>query len=74
MTITTFAGVAITAIPWAGTRPTVSVSYLINGVWQDGVGTVIRFIGEPGSLELAPGPTIIVDHGGIATGAVKMVQ
>jgi hypothetical protein len=75
VTIQPFAGVAITAIPWIGDRPTITVSYLVNGVWEAiGVATNIRFIGEPGSTELAPGPTIIVDHGGIATGVVKLVQ
>jgi hypothetical protein len=69
-----FANVSQTILPWSGNRPTVSVSYLVDGIWMAmGVQTVITFVGGEGP-ETTTDPAIVIDHGGPATGVVKMVQ
>jgi hypothetical protein len=70
-----FANVSQTILPWSGNRPTVTVSYLVDGVWVAmGVQTVINIFngGDPNAP--ADVPVVVVDHGGPATGVVKMVQ
>lgn len=64
ITITPFVSEAITTIPYTGERPTVTVSYLIEGVWQVFVGSVVKLL--PGS--------VVVDHGGLSTGVVKLID
>lgn len=69
-----FANQSITTLPWAGNRPTVTVSYLIDGVWMAmGVQTVITFVGGVGPTSTTD-PAVVINHGGPATGVVKMVQ
>lgn len=56
----------ITTVPWAGLRPTISVAYLqADGTFLEaGVSTQIDFT-----------PTdVIINHGGPATGLVKILQ
>lgn len=61
--ITTFAGVPSTTVPYNGNKPTVTVLYLIDGVWTAaGVATSIKITGTQ----------VIVDHGGPATGIIKL--
>lgn len=62
--LTTFVNEATTTIPYSGERPTVTVSYLIEGVWQVFVASVVQLLAG----------SIIVDHGGLSTGVVKIVQ
>lgn len=65
VTITPFVNQSTTTIPYSGTRPTVTVSYLIDGVWQVFVAVVTTLL--VGS--------VMVDHGGPGqTGIIKMVQ
>lgn len=69
-----FANQSITTLPWAGNRPTVTVSYLVDGVWMAmGVQTVITMVGSPDPSSPID-PVVRIDHGGPATGVVKMVQ
>lgn len=64
-TITPFVNVASTTIPYSGNKPTVTVSYLIGGVWQTlGVASQIKY----GASD------VTVDHGGLSTGVIKFVQ
>jgi hypothetical protein len=61
--ITTFAGVSSTTVPYNGARPTVTVLYYDNGQWVSaGMGTVVKVTGTQ----------VIVDHGGPATGIIKL--
>lgn len=75
-TITTqpFVNQSTTMVGWTGNRPTVTVTYFIDGVWTAiGVVPVIRIVGDgviPGPVDSA----VIVDHGGPSTGVVKLVQ
>lgn len=64
--ITTFAAEAITTVPYTGTRPTISVIYLQgDGTFlQMGVFTQINFTTTD----------VIIDHGGLASGYVKLLQ
>lgn len=72
VTIIPFVNQTTTTVPYSGDKPTVSVSYFIDGVWQAiGAETAIIY-----------GPTsVIVDHGASGaddvsgqTGVIKMVQ
>lgn len=63
VTIETFAGEAVTTVDYTGVRPTVEVLYLIDGTWQT-VASVITITDTQ----------VIVDHGGISTGVVKLIQ
>lgn len=64
-TIIPFVNQSSTTVPYSGDKPTVTVSYLIGGVWQAlGVMTSIVY-------GLA---SVTVDHGGVNTGVIKMVQ
>jgi hypothetical protein len=64
--ITSFASEAITTIPWSGVRPTIDVAYLqADGTFlQMGVFTQINFTTTD----------VIIDHGGTASGYVKLIQ
>lgn len=65
VTIMPFVNQAATTIPYSGNKPTVTVSYLINGVWQAlGVATVQQI----------DNTEVRIDHGGIGTGVIKFVQ
>jgi len=62
----TFVNVPTVTVPYVGNKPTVSVSYLIDGIWQAaGVTTPIVITDSE----------VIVDNGGInSTGVIKLVQ
>lgn len=60
-----FVNEATTIIPYSGNKPTVTVSYLIGGVWQ-ALGVMTQAVFTPTS--------IFIDHGGPSTGVVKIVQ
>lgn len=61
----TFANESVTIVPFTGDQPTVTVSYLIDGVWYAmGVATNIL-------LGVAD---ITVSHGGASTGVVKVIN
>ena len=62
----TFVNATSTTIPYTGNKPTVTVAYLIDGVWQAaGVATPITITDSE----------VVVDHGGInSTGVIKLVQ
>ena len=63
--LTTFVNAASTTVGYGGNKPTVTVTYLIDGVWQTlGVAPVITFTAS----------NVIVDHGGPNTGVIKFVQ
>lgn len=66
ITIESFLAQATTTIPYTGNRPTVSVIYLqADGTFlQAGVMIQINIIGTD----------VVVDHGGIASGFVKIMQ
>lgn len=66
VTIQPFAAEAITHIPWTGDRPTVSVAYLQpdGTLLVSGVMTQIDF--QPTEF--------IIDHGGQASGVIKILQ
>ena len=64
ITITPFVSESVTTIPYTGERPTVTVSYLIEGIWQVFVAAVVKLLAG----------SVVVDHGGPATGVVKIVQ
>lgn len=67
--LTTFTNQTLSIIPYSGDRPTVSVAYLIDGIWQAmGVATNIKF------KNTITGTKVVVDHGGIASGVIKLVQ
>lgn len=65
-TIQTFSNAVSTTIPYVGVRPTVTVSYNIDGVWYAmGVATVVQITAT----------NVIVTHGGVPNlGVIKMVQ
>lgn len=60
----TFVNEAVTTVPYNGNRPTVTVSYLIDGVWQAFVAVQVQLTDTD----------VIVDHSGPSTGVVKLVQ
>lgn len=61
--ITNFNNVSTTDVAFIGATPKVDVLYLVNGQWiAQGVST---------SITLQPG-NIHIDHGGPATGIVKL--
>lgn len=62
-TIQTFAGVASTTVEYIGVRPTVEVLYLIDGTWQTAASVIT-----------VTDTQVIVDHGGQATGVIKLLQ
>lgn len=64
ISLTPFVNESTTTVPYSGDRPTVSVSYLIDGIWQVFVGTVVKLLAG----------SVVVDHGGPATGVLKIVQ
>lgn len=62
--IQTFANESTTTVPFTGAKPTVTVSYLVDGVWiAIGVATNIKISDTQ----------VVVDHGGPATGLVKLI-
>ena len=64
-TIVPFVNQASTTIPYTGDKPTVSTYYNIDGVWQvAGVFTPIVITDS----------SVTVDHGGNATGVLKLIQ
>lgn len=65
-TIQVFTNEAITTVPYIGERPTVQVIYLQDdGTFiQMGVFTQINIIGTD----------VVFDHGGLASGLVKLLQ
>ncbi len=61
----TFVNVPTVTVLYTGNKPTVTVTYLIDGVWQAaGVATPIVITDSE----------VQVDNGGNATGVVKLVQ
>lgn len=66
LNITPFASAATTTIPYTGNRPTVSIIYLQDdGTFlQAGVFTQINFTTTD----------VEIDHGGLASGYVKLLQ
>lgn len=66
VTIQSFLVQSITTIPYTGDKPTVSVIYLQpDGTFlQAGVMTQINIIGS----------NVVVDHGGPASGFIKIMQ
>ena len=66
ITIESFLAQSLTTIPFTGQRPIVSVIYLQpDGTFlQAGVMTQINVIGSQ----------VVVDHGGPASGYVKLIQ
>lgn len=61
----TFVNESTTTVPYTGNKPTVTVAYLIDGVWQAaGVATPITITETE----------VVVDHGGNQTGVIKLVQ
>lgn len=66
LNITPFASEAITTVPYTGVRPTISVIYLQpDGTFlQMGVFTQINFTTTD----------VIIDHGGLQSGYVKLLQ
>lgn len=63
--LTTFVNQPTVTVPYTGNRPTVSVTYLIDGIWQAaGVATPITITDTD----------VVVDNGGNMTGVVKIVQ
>lgn len=62
--LTPFVNESTTTVPYSGDRPTVTVSYLIDGVWNLFVATVVQLL--TGS--------VVVDHGGASTGVVKIID
>lgn len=67
--ITSFAGVSVTNVHYNGeygAEPTVTVVYYQDGAWRSqGVATGVSLIGTPVN-------TVRVDHGGPATGIIKL--
>lgn len=65
-TIQPFAAEAITTVPYTGVKPTVSVAYLQpdNTLLFNGVMTQINITTTD----------VIIDHGGIASGIVKLIN
>lgn len=59
----TFVNEAVTTIPFSGAVPTTTVMYLIEGEWTLGVAQVVKILGG----------NVIVDHGGVMTGIVKII-
>lgn len=53
-----------TTVPFTGNKPTVSVYYNIEGQWQVSATSVINY----GTS------SVTVDHGGLSTGIVKLIQ
>lgn len=65
ITLTPFVNQSTTTVPYSGDRPTVTVSYLVDGVWQVFVQVVTTLLAG----------SVIVDHGGTGqTGVIKLVQ
>lgn len=63
--LTTFVNQPTVTVPYTGNRPIVSVTYLIDGVWQAaGVATPITITDTD----------VVVDNGGEMTGVIKIVQ
>lgn len=63
--LTPFINESETTVPYSGEfgdEPNVEVMYEIDGVWQQGVFSGVRFTGT----------SVIVDHGGAATGVIKL--
>lgn len=60
-----FVAAASSTIPYTGDRPTVTVSYFVDGVWQ-ALGYVTN--------QTLTDTDIIIDHGGPMTGVIKIVQ
>jgi hypothetical protein len=65
LTIQPFVNETSTTVPYTGDEPTVTVSYLVDGVWQT--------LGLLTSVVLTAG-TVVVDHGGASTGVIKLLQ
>lgn len=64
-TIIPFVNQATSVVPYMGNKPTVSMYYNIEGVWQAaGVATAITY----------GAASVTIDHGGNATGVVKLIQ
>jgi len=59
-----FINQSTTTVSFTGDKPTVTVSYLIDGVWQASVAVVVQLLPD----------SVVVDHGGISTGIVKIIQ
>lgn len=64
VTLTPFINQASSIVAYSGDRPTVSVSYLIDGVWQVFVASTAKLLAN----------SVEVDHGGLSTGIIKFVQ
>lgn len=64
ITLTPFVNESSTTIAYSGNQPTVTVSYLIEGVWQVFVASVVKLLSG----------SVVVDHGGLSTGIIRFVQ
>lgn len=60
-----FVAQASSTIPYTGDKPTVTVSYLVDGAWQ-ALGYVTN--------QTLSNTEIVIDHGGPMTGVIKVVQ
>ena len=60
--ITNFTNQTTTVIGYTEPKPLVTVLYLIDGQWRADIATGIKFVGA----------NIVIDHGGPATGVVKI--
>lgn len=72
ITLTPFVNAVSTTVPYSGNKPTVTVSYLISGVWQ-ALGVVTSIIFGAASVTIDHGGSFADDVSG-ATGVIKMVQ
>jgi hypothetical protein len=65
VTIIPFVNQTETTIPYTGAKPTVSVSYLVDGVWQ-ALGYV--------TAQVLDSLNVYIKHGGPSTGVVRLTQ
>lgn len=66
VTIQPFAMEAVTTVPYTGVKPTVSVAYLQSD------GTLL-VQGVMSQIDFQP-TEFIIDHGGLASGIIKILQ
>lgn len=64
VTLTPFVNEATSVVIYSGDRPTVSVSYLIDGVWQVFVASTAKLLTN----------SVEIDHGGLSTGIIKILN
>lgn len=59
-----FVNESVSNVPFNGNVPTVTIAYLVAGQWNISVATSVTMAGG----------IVTVDHGGSATGIIKIVQ